>query len=90
MRFLGYSTDDAAVMPGEQRKVSLFWQATARPASDYTAFVQLLGKSARGPVSLWQAMPGAAYATSQWTLAHLCVHRQISARLPICLTASTP
>jgi 4-amino-4-deoxy-L-arabinose transferase-like glycosyltransferase len=66
IRFLGYSTDDTPVMPGEQRKVSLFWQARARPGSDYTAFVQLLGAPGRAPLSLWQAMPGAADATSQW------------------------
>ncbi len=66
IRFLGYSTDDTPVLPGEERKVSLFWQARARPGDDYTAFVQLLGAPGRAPLSLWQAMPGAADATTQW------------------------
>ena len=66
LRFLGYSADDQPVVPGELRKVSLFWQATAQPAADYTAFVQVLGEDG-APVALWEAPPGAAYPTSQWT-----------------------
>ena len=65
LRFLGYSADDQSVVPGELRKVSLFWQATAQPANDYTAFVQMLGEDG-APVALWEAPPGAAHPTSQW------------------------
>ena len=66
LRFLGYSTDDQPAVPGELRKVSLFWQASAQPANDYTAFVQVLGEDG-APVALWEAPPGAGYPTSQWT-----------------------
>ena len=66
LRFLGYSTDDQPVVPGDLRKVSLFWQATAQPAKDYTAFVQVLGEDG-APVALWEAPPGASSPTSQWT-----------------------
>ena len=66
LRFLGYSADDQPAVPGELRKVSLFWQATAQPANDYTAFVQVLGEDG-APVALWEAPPGASYPTSQWT-----------------------
>ena len=66
LRFLGYSADDQPVVPGDLRKVSLFWQATAQPASDYTAFVQVLGEDG-APVALWEAPPGAGSPTSQWT-----------------------
>ena len=65
LRFLGYSTDDQPVVPGDLRKVSLFWQATAQPANDYVAFVQVLGEDG-APVALWEAPPGAGYPTSQW------------------------
>jgi hypothetical protein len=44
MRFLGYSLDAGPVVPGETRKVSLFWQALSQPSADYTAFVQLLDR----------------------------------------------
>jgi hypothetical protein len=40
LRFLGYSADNQPVVPGDLRKVSLFWQATAQPANDHTAFTQ--------------------------------------------------
>ena len=33
LRFLGYSTDDAPLVPGDLRKVSLFWQAVGQPAA---------------------------------------------------------
>ncbi len=65
LRFLGYTVDRAPVAPGATRRVNLFWEATAGPAADYTAFVQLLGRDGR-PVALWEAAPGAAYPTSQW------------------------
>ena len=59
LRFLGYSADDQPVVPGDLRKVSLFWQAIAQPANDYTAFVQVLGEDG-APVALWEAPPGAS------------------------------
>ena len=59
LRFLGYSADEQPVVPGDLRKVSLFWQASAQPASDYTAFVQVLGEDG-APVALWEAPPGAS------------------------------
>ena len=68
LRFLGYSADDQPAVPGELRKVSLFWEATAQPANDYTAFVQVLGENG-APVALWEAPPGAGYPTSQWATA---------------------
>jgi hypothetical protein len=65
LRFLGYTLDTATLTPGSLRRVNLFWQATVQPSSDYTAFVQLLGKSG-APVAAWEAAPGAAYPTSEW------------------------
>ena len=80
LRFLGYSADDQPAIPGDLRKVSLFWQATAQPAADYTAFVQVLGEDG-APVALWEAPPGAAYPTSQWTDGTL-MRTQASFRIP--------
>jgi 4-amino-4-deoxy-L-arabinose transferase-like glycosyltransferase len=80
LRFLGHSADDAPIVPGELRKVSLFWQAAARPASDYVAFVQVLGRDG-APVALWEAPPGAAYPTSQWADGTL-MRTQASLRVP--------
>ncbi len=66
LRFLGYSLDDGPVVPGETRKVSLFWQALSKLPADYTAFVQLLGRDGSLAAN-WEAPPGAAYPTSAWT-----------------------
>jgi hypothetical protein len=66
IRFLGYSIDRTPLAPGASRRVNLFWQTTATPAADYTAFVQLLGQDG-APVAGWEAPPGAGYPTSQWT-----------------------
>jgi uncharacterized membrane protein len=65
VRFLGYTTEDKPLTPGELRRVSLFWQASDQPADDYSAFVQLLdGSGAAMP--LWEAAPGGASPTSLW------------------------
>jgi hypothetical protein len=65
LRLLGHTLDDRPLAPGELRPVNLFWQATAQPAADVVAFVQLL--DATGQVaSLWEAPPGGAYSTSAW------------------------
>ncbi len=66
LRFLGYTYDAAAVAPGEERKVTLFWQATGTPEADYKAFVQLLDERG-GLASNWEEPPGAGYATSRWS-----------------------
>ncbi len=66
LRFLGYSLDAGPVVPGETRKVSLFWSAPGQPSADYTAFVQLLGRDGSLAAN-WEAPPGAAYPTSAWT-----------------------
>ncbi len=80
LRFLGYSTDDQPAVPGELRKVSLFWQASAQPATDYTAFVQMLGEDG-APVALWEAPPGAGYPTLQWADGTL-MRTQAALRIP--------
>lgn len=80
LRFLGYSADTAPLTPGDLRKVSLFWEAAERPAADYVAFVQVLGRDGT-PVALWEAPPGAAYATSQWAPGTL-IRTQASFRVP--------
>ena len=80
LRFLGYSTDDAPLTPGDLRKVSLFWQTTGQSATDYVAFVQVLGRDG-APVALWEAPPGAAYPTSQWAAGTL-MRTQASFRVP--------
>ena len=65
LRLLGHTLDDRPVAPGELRPVNLFWETTAKPETDYVAFVQLL--DAAGQVaSLWEAPPGGAYGTSAW------------------------
>ena len=80
LRFLGYSTDDQPAVPGALRKVSLFWQASAQPANEYTAFVQVLGEDG-APLALWEAPPGAGYPTSQWTPGTL-MRTQAGFRIP--------
>ncbi len=80
LNFLGHSTEDAMLTPGELRKISLFWQATAQPATDTIAFVQALGRDG-SPVALWEAPPGAAYPTSAWAPGTL-MRTQASFRIP--------
>lgn len=65
LRFLGYSLDPGPVVPGETRKVSLFWWALGQPSADYTAFLQLLDVGG-GLAANWEAPPGAGHATSAW------------------------
>ncbi len=80
IRFLGYTVDGGPVTPGAARRVNLFWQATAAPTADYTAFVQLLGADG-APAALWEAPPGAAYATSGWASGTL-IRTQATLRVP--------
>jgi hypothetical protein len=80
LRFLGYSIDETPAAPGDTRKVSLFWQAIAQPPDDLIAFVQLLDDKG-GVVAGWEAPPGAAYPTSQWTPGTL-IRTQAELRIP--------
>ncbi|MGQ9491745.1 MAG: glycosyltransferase family 39 protein [Anaerolineae bacterium] len=80
LRFLGYSTDPGPIVPGELRRVNLFWQALAQPKSDYNAFVQVLGHDG-APVALWEAPAGAAYPTSAWRPGTL-MRTQAALRVP--------
>ena len=80
LRFLGYSAGEGVAVPGELRKLSLFWQALAHPSADYTAFVQLLdrdGKVAAG----WEAPPGEGYVTGLWMPGTL-IRTQAAIRVP--------
>jgi hypothetical protein len=83
LRFLGYATDDLPATPGDLRKVSLFWQATAAPSTDYAAFVQLLGPGGNA-IPLWEAPPGAAHPTSRWAPGTL-MRTQAAFRVPASL-----
>jgi len=83
-RFLGHSAAEGPAAPGDLLKVSLFWQATARPAADAVAFIQLWDRSG-ALVAGWEAPPGAAYATSRWTPGTL-MRTQAAFRLPASLT----
>jgi hypothetical protein len=83
-RFLGHSAAEGPAAPGDLLKVSLFWQATARPAADAVAFIQLWDRSG-ALVAGWEAPPGAAYATRRWTPGTL-MRTQAAFRLPASLT----
>jgi 4-amino-4-deoxy-L-arabinose transferase-like glycosyltransferase len=83
LRLLGYSLDDAPATPGDLRKLSLFWQATDQPASEYTAFVQLLDRQG-GVAAGWEAPPGAGYPTQLWAPGEL-IRTQASMRVPASL-----
>ena len=80
LRFLGYSADEQPAVPGDLRKINLFWQTVAQSNADYVAFVQMLGQDG-APVALWEAPPGAAYPTSQWADGAL-VRTQAGLRIP--------
>jgi hypothetical protein len=88
LRFLGYSVAETPAVPGELRKVSLFWQATATPSTDYTAFLQLLDRQGRVAAG-WEAPPGAAYPTSRWVPGTL-IRTQASFRPPAALPDGRP
>ena len=56
LRLLGYTLDRTRLRPGETVTVTLYWQAEAIPAEDYTVFFHLLGPfnpATGGPV--WDA-----------------------------------
>jgi hypothetical protein len=65
LQFLGHSRGEEPVIPGELRKISLFWQAQGTPAGDYKAFLQLLD-DAGSVLAGWEAPPGGSYATANW------------------------
>jgi hypothetical protein len=80
VRFLGHTADDAPAVPGETRKVNLFWQAMAQPPEDAVAFVQLLDRHDK-VVAGWEAPPGAGYPTSHWAPGAL-IRTQGTLRVP--------
>jgi hypothetical protein len=83
LRSLGYSIDGAPAVPGDERKISLFWQATEAPGAEYTAFVQLLDRQGRVAAG-WEAPPGAGYPTQVWAPGAL-MRTQASIRVPATL-----
>ena len=83
LQFLGYTVDTAPLTPGALRRVNLFWQAVGTPTSDYTAFVQLLGRDG-SPVAGWEAPPGAAHPTTGWAPGAL-IRTQAGVRAPATL-----
>jgi len=83
LRFLGYTAAETSATPGELRKISLFWQATTTPATDYTAFVQLLDAHSEVAAG-WEAPPGAGYPTSAWAPDTL-IRTQAAFRVPASL-----
>ncbi len=83
LRFLGYSADRTPATPGDERKMSLFWQAQVRPSAEYVAFVQLLDRQGR-VVAGWEAPPGASYHTREWAPGTL-IRTQAALRIPASL-----
>jgi 4-amino-4-deoxy-L-arabinose transferase-like glycosyltransferase len=64
--FLGYDVSQRVLNPGQSTHVSLYWQATARPDSDYLVFIHLMDEEGK----VWlqssrQALDG-DYPTSLW------------------------
>lgn len=63
--FLGYALAGERLPPGEPPRLTLYWQALAVPARDYTVFVQLLREGQL--VAQADGYPrGGAYPTSLW------------------------
>ncbi len=83
LRFLGFSADLTSLAPGDLRKVSLFWQSSSQPTSDYVAFVQLLPRGGNA-IPVWEAPPGAALPTSAWAAGTL-MRTQAAFRAPASL-----
>jgi hypothetical protein len=64
--FTGYGLDPQPAAPGDEVRVTLYWQATATPSQDYTVFVHLLGLDG-SQVAVADAPPvGNDYPTSLW------------------------
>ena len=62
----GYGLDPQPAVPGDEVRVTLYWQATATPSQDYTVFVHLLGPDG-SQVAVADAPPvGNDYPTSLW------------------------
>jgi hypothetical protein len=63
---LGYDLDPDQATPGEQIMVTLYWQALAEMATDYTVFTHLLGADG-AVITQNDTMPVAgAYPTTLW------------------------
>jgi len=66
IRLRGYSVSPRAVQAGDIARVTLYWEATAHPSDDYTAFVHLLDRAGE-VVGQDDASPGGgACPTSIW------------------------
>ncbi|NOZ48844.1 MAG: phospholipid carrier-dependent glycosyltransferase [Chloroflexi bacterium] len=81
--FRGHSRNDAPYLPGDDIRLSLFWQADAVPQVDYFVFAQLLDD--RGQVVAGLEEPPLAWLpTSQWP-ASVPIRSQHRLRIPAAL-----
>ncbi|HIQ06713.1 MAG TPA: hypothetical protein EYH31_13720 [Anaerolineae bacterium] len=83
VRFLGHSAGEGPFAPGDELKVSLFWQALTDVQQDYRAFLQLLDRQGK-LVAAWEGPPVGWYPTSQWTTGTL-IRSQHTLLLPATL-----
>ena len=66
----GYEVEPAALAPGDSLTITLFYEATAAPSANYTAFVHLLGPTRADGSPVWAQADsepcGGARPTGTW------------------------
>ena len=70
-RLLGYEIDRRSVKPGESVAITLFWEATARPPTNWSVFVHVSDDTLRGQSDGYPAC--GARPTSTWRRGDLIV-----------------
>lgn len=75
MGFLGYSIDNLTIEPGDTIRLSLYWRAQKKMATNYTVFTHLLDRENQ----IWgqaDSFPmGGMYPTSSWHLGDIIVDK---------------
>jgi hypothetical protein len=72
LRLLGYNlANDAALLPGEEVSVDLFWQAQADPGQDYFPRLQLLDAEGAVLAELVEKPVAGTYPTAWWRAGEL-------------------
>lgn len=66
IRLHGYDLNKESPSPGESLELTLFWQATATPAQDYTVFVHLLDSTGNQVAGADSPPVNGDYPTTLW------------------------
>lgn len=77
IRLLGYDLDAADARPGGSVTLTLFWQAVATPAENYTVFNHIIGPDGRLRGQFDSPPVGEAWLTATWLPGEVVVEQRV-------------